>query len=218
MYLPYDKLNTQRHNFVNDACEDKTGNMWFATIEGVIKYDFQTGESLHYTVKNGMPSNVAFRILPDEEDHLWISTANGLVSLEAQTGKITTYTESHGLITRQFNENSAFKDSEGNFYFGSVKGFIHFDPKEVTPVAEQMNVHIGSLEIQNERREQQIINRSAESAPKHVTLTHKQSTFSIDFSALNFIAPRSVQYAYRMGNMDTDWRTEYGLFCRITSW
>ena len=205
MYLPYDKLNTQRHNFVNDACEDKTGNMWFATIEGVIKYDFQTGESLHYTVKNGMPSNVAFRILPDEEGHLWISTANGLVSLETQTGKITTYTESHGLITRQFNENSAFKDSEGNFYFGSVKGFIHFDPKEVTPVAEQMNVHIGSLEIQNERREQQIINRSAESAPKHVTLTHKQSTFSIDFSALNFIAPRSVQYAYRMGNMDKEW-------------
>ena len=65
MYLPYDKLNTQRHNFVNDACEDKDGNMWFATVEGVIKYDFQTGESLHYTVKNGMPSNVAFRILPD---------------------------------------------------------------------------------------------------------------------------------------------------------
>ena len=27
MYLPYDKLNTQRHNFVNDACEDKDGNI-----------------------------------------------------------------------------------------------------------------------------------------------------------------------------------------------
>ena len=66
MYLQYDKLNTQRHNSVNDACEDKDGNMWFATVEGVIKYDFQTGESLHYTVKNGMPSNVAFRILPQD--------------------------------------------------------------------------------------------------------------------------------------------------------
>lgn len=27
---------------------------------------------LHYTVKNGMPSNVAFRILPDENNCLWI--------------------------------------------------------------------------------------------------------------------------------------------------
>ena len=161
MYLPYDKLNTQRHNFVNDACEDKDGNMWFATVEGVIKYDFQTGESLHYTVKNGMPSNVAFRILPDENETLWISTANGLVSLETGTGKITTYTESHGLITRQFNDNSAFKDNEGTFYFGSVKGFIHFKPSEVIPAAEKMNVHLGSLEIQNEAGEKRIINSSA---------------------------------------------------------
>lgn len=81
MYLQYDKLNTQRHNSVNDACEDKSGNMWFATVEGVIKYDFQTGESLHYTVKNGMPSNVAFRILPDDNNHIWISTANGWFAL-----------------------------------------------------------------------------------------------------------------------------------------
>lgn len=205
MYLPYDKLNTQRHNFVNDACEDKDGNMWFATVEGVIKYDFQTGESLHYTVKNGMPSNVAFRILPDENETLWISTANGLVSLETGTGKITTYTESHGLITRQFNDNSAFKDNEGTFYFGSVKGFIHFKPSEVIPAAEKMNVHLGSLEIQNEAGEKRIINSSAESEAKKITLTYKQSTFSINFSALNFIAPKSIQYAYRMGNMDKEW-------------
>lgn len=205
MYLPYDKLNTQRHNFVNDACEDKDGNMWFATVEGVIKYDFQTGESLHFTVKNGMPSNVAFRILPDENEHLWISTANGLVSLDTQTGKITTYTEAHGLITRQFNDNSAFKDDQGTFYFGTVKGFIHFKPSEVKPAAEKMNVHLGSLEIQNQAREKRILNSSASSEVKRITLNHQQSTFSINFSTLNFIAPGSVQYAYRMGNMEKEW-------------
>lgn len=203
MYLPFDKLNTQRHNFVNDACEDKEGNMWFATVEGVIKYDFQTGESLHYTVKNGMPSNVAFRILPDENENLWISTANGLVSLEIQSGKITTYTEAHGLITRQFNDNSAFKDNEGNFYFGTVKGFIHFKPSEMEPTAEKMDVHLGSIEIQNEAGEKRILNSSASTEIKRITLNHKQSTFSINFSALNFTAPGSVQYAYRMGN--TEW-------------
>ena len=205
MYLPYDKLNTQRHNFVNDACEDKESNMWFATVEGVIKYDFQTGESLHYTVKNGMPSNVAFRILPDDNENLWISTANGLVSLDTQTGKITTYTEAHGLITRQFNDNSAFKDDKGTFYFGTVKGFIHFKPLEVQPTAERMDVHLGSLEIQNEIGGKCILNCSASSPVKKITLTHKESTFSINFSALNFIAPNSIQYAYRMGNMDKEW-------------
>lgn len=205
MYLPYDKLNTQRHNSVNDACEDKDGNMWFATVEGVIKYDFQTGESLHYTVKNGMPSNVAFRILPDDNNCLWISTANGLVCLNTQTGKIMTYTEAHGLVTRQFNYNSAFKDDDGTLYFGTVKGFIHFKPGDVKPAAEKMDVHISSLNIQNETGERRIINSSSSSEVKKITLNHRQSTFNINFSSLNFIAPKSIQYAYRMISLDRDW-------------
>lgn len=205
MYLPYDKLNTQRHNFVNDACEDKDGNMWFATVEGVIKYDFQTGESFHFTVKNGMPSNVAFRILPEDNGTLWISTANGLVNIHTESGKINVYTEAHGLITRQFNENSAFKDPEGTFYFGTVKGFISFQPSLIKPAEEETRVHISSLEMQNPTNDKIIINNSSLSAPKEVTLTHRQSTFSINFSALNFIAPGSIQYTYRMGNTDKEW-------------
>lgn len=205
MYLHYDKLNTQRHNFVNDICEDKEGNMWFATVEGVIKYDFQTGESFHHTVKNGMPSNVAFRILMDKNNGVWISMANGLVCLDAHTKKIKTYTETHGLTTRHFNYNSAFKDEIGNFYFGTVKGFIHFDPDKARPAAEKMDVHLGSLNIQNGSKEERIINSSSSSEVKSITLDHNQSTFNINFSALNFIAPGSIQYAYRMGNMEKGW-------------
>lgn len=205
MYLQYDKLNTQRHNSVNDACEDKAGNMWFATVEGVIKYDFQTGESLHYTVKNGMPSNVAFRILPDDNNCLWISTANGLVCLDTQTEEIMTYTEAHGLVTRQFNYNSAFKDEDGTLYFGSIKGFIHFKPTDIRPAAEKMDVRISSLEIQNGMGGRKIINSSSLSEVGSITLNHDQSSFNINFSVLNFIAPGSIQYAYRMVNLDKDW-------------
>lgn len=204
-YLPYDKLNTQRHNFINDTSEDKDGNMWFATVEGVIKYDFQTGESIHYTVKNGLPSNVAFRIIPDENEHLWISTANGLVCLSPQTGKIITYNEAHGLITRQFNANSAFSDNNGTFYFGSVKGFIQFKPSEVKPSDQELNVVLGTIDIQNKEADKYILNYTSDSEPRKITLSHKQSTFSINFSALHFIAPNSIQYAYRMGNMEKDW-------------
>lgn len=202
MYLPYDKLNTQRHNFVNDICEDKEGNMWFATFEGVIKYDFQTGESQHYTDKNGMPSNVAFKILPDESGKLWISTPNGLVCLDPATNNINCYTEAYGLITRQFNDNSGFKDQNGVFYFGSVKGFIHFSPKDVKASEDSVNIQLGTLDIEDKNHEKKILNCSANSQVKRITLTHTQSTFSINFSALSFIAPNSIRYAYRMGNME----------------
>lgn len=205
MYLQYDKLNTQRHNTVNDACEDKVGNMWFATVEGIIKYDFQTGESQHYTVKNGMPSNVAFRILPDDNDCLWISTANGLVCLNTLNDEIMTYTEAHGLVTRQFNYNSAFRDDDGTLYFGTVKGFIHFRPADVRPADKKTDVRISTLDIQNGKGGRKIINSSSASEIKSITLRYGESSFNINFSALNFIAPGSVQYAYRMVNLDKDW-------------
>ena len=84
-----------------------------------------------------------------------------------------------------------------------------------------MNVHLGSLEIQNEAGEKRIINSSAESEAKKITLTYKQSTFSINFSALNFIAPKSIQYRIQDGKygqgMDSDRRAQHGLFRRIAS-
>ncbi len=202
MYLPYDKLNTQRHNFVNDICEDPDGNMWFATLEGVIKYDFQTGESVHYTVKNGMPSNVVFKILPDQEGCLWISSANGLVRLETKSGLITTYTESHGLISRQFNENSAFTDTEGNFYFGSIKGFIHFRPDAVGEDNAPSRVYLHTLELDNR---EQVLNISPDSPLRKIRLNDDESTFSLSFSTLSFMAPASVQYAYRLEGSDPKW-------------
>lgn len=208
MYLPYDKLNTQRHNFVNDICQDISGNMWFATHEGVIRYDFQTGESIHYTVKNGMPSNVAYRILPDKQGKLWISTANGLVCMNRKA-EITTFTEGQGLLSRQFNENSALSAPDSLFYFGSVKGFIYFNPTRILPKEEKLDVHLNELYIDYDQNKGIILNMSSTSPHKKVTLNHRESTFSINFSALNFSAPNSIQYAYRIGNADMEWTPTY---------
>lgn len=204
MYLPYDKLNTQRHNFVNDICQDKQGNMWFATLEGVIRYDFQTGESIHFTVKNGMPSNVAYRIIPDDERHLWISTANGLVCMDTNGEHIITFTESQGLLSRQFNENSALAVHKGMFYFGTVKGFIYFDPTQVKADNEHLKVHLNELHVGNKNKEIRL-NVSPEMPLKKITLQHTESTFYINFSALDFMTPTSILYAYRMKNMDQEW-------------
>ena len=170
--------------------------------EGVIKYDFQTGESIHYTVKDGMPSNVVFRILRDNDRCFWISTANGLVRFDSKTEQITTFTENHGLISRQFNENSAFKDSDENFYFGSVKGFVHFRPEDVRMDVRHAKVYLHTLELDNGKR---VINIPSESSGQKIELGHEESTFSINFSTLDFIAPASVKYAYRLNGSNQSW-------------
>ena len=36
-------------------------------------------------------------------------------------------------------------------------------------------------------------------------MTHKQSTFSIDFASLSYTAPEMSEYAYKMDGLDDDW-------------
>ena len=111
--------------------EDNDNNLWFATQEGLKKYNRKTNQVTRYTVKNGMPGNITFRILSDESNNLWVSTTNGLVWLNPRTNEINVYKKEHGLITNQFNYNSSWKDRNGKMYFGMVKGMIGFYPKEV---------------------------------------------------------------------------------------
>jgi ligand-binding sensor domain-containing protein len=112
---------------INDIYEDAQHNLWVATMDGIRKYDRTSGNITRYTVKNGLPSNMTFRILSDQSNNLWITTTNGLACLHQETGKITVYTQEHGLITNQFNYNSGWKDAYGRLYLGMDihQGFAH---------------------------------------------------------------------------------------------
>lgn len=54
---------------VNDACQDSTGVMWFATNSGISRYDGLTFRN--YDVADGIPFQVYKRILIDRKGILW---------------------------------------------------------------------------------------------------------------------------------------------------
>ena len=56
--------------------EDKTGNLWFGTIDaGAWRYD---GKSLtNFTVKDGLGSNAIWTIYKDKAGNLWFGTDGG---------------------------------------------------------------------------------------------------------------------------------------------
>ena len=190
-----------------DIYEDKTGNMWFATDNGLLKYNMLTDSIFWFTTNNGMPSNVNFRILPDDNENLWISTAGGLVKLDIVNNTIICFTEAHGLITRQFNYYAGLKDTDGSLFFGAVKGFIHFNPNDIVLPEEMTDVFITGIDISSNKREAKAYRLNIFPWPKKQTiqLNHYQSTFNLNFSTLSFIAPGSAKYAYRMLGIDTEW-------------
>jgi len=149
--LIYDanKENSLINNYVNGIFEDSRHNLWFATDGGLCKYQKDIKLFTRYTTKNGLPDNLIFRILEDGKKNLFISTSKGLVCLNPESGDIRTYTKSNGLLSDQFNYNSAYKDTDGRMFFGSVKGLISFKPDEFIKNSGIPPVYITGLEINN---------------------------------------------------------------------
>ncbi|MCU7552695.1 ATP-binding protein [Chitinophagaceae bacterium LB-8] len=200
--------NSLSSNRVNAVFEDSNHNLWIATEEGLCRWNDSNKKFIQYGTANGFPSDFMLSILEDDQHNLWISTTKGLVRFHPSSGEMQVYTVSNGLLSDQFNYNSAFKDKDGRMYFGSAKGLISFHPKEFSKSTFIPPVYITGFLVNNQELS---INQNSSPLQQsitytdEITLTHDQSTFSIDFAALSYTAPEMIQYAYQMEGLSNKW-------------
>ncbi|WP_090607177.1 two-component regulator propeller domain-containing protein [Parapedobacter koreensis] len=199
--------NSLSSNRVNRIYEDSRGTIWVATEGGLCRLD-APGSFRRYGTRQGMPSNLILTILEDNDGRLWVTTSKGLVRFDTATGEINVFTQANGLLSDQFNYNSAYKSPDGTLYFGSVKGLVKFNPANYRESTFQPPVYITGLQVYNHELE-----ISKKGSPllqsitftDHIELNHNQSSFSIDFAALSFVSPGMTEYAYKMEGLDKAW-------------
>ncbi|ANH80729.1 histidine kinase [Niabella ginsenosidivorans] len=200
-----DRLSRNRVTFLREA-KDKT--LWVATEEGLFNINLGNKHLITYTTDNGLPSNLIYTITEDSLNRWWISTSKGLALLNPRTKSIRTFTKSSGLLSDQLNYSSAFQDEQGRLYFGSVKGLISFNPYQLQPDTYRPPVYITNFSVYNKP-----LAISGKDGPlkksllltDQITLPYNQSTFNIDFAALNFTSPDNVEYAYMLEGLDKSW-------------
>ena len=82
-------------------------------------------------MSNGLPDDMAYKAVQDNLGNIWVGTNRGLVRINPSTNKIRVFTKSDGLLTNQFNFNSAFRDAQNRLYFGTIEGLSVVDPSEI---------------------------------------------------------------------------------------
>lgn len=196
------------NDYVNNIFEDSNGCYWFCTEEGLSKYDPLTGNIINYTTKNGLPDNQVFRILEDDAGKLWLSTSHGLAQLDPISNTLRKFGAADGLLSEQFNYNSAFKLGP-DLYFGSVKGLISFRPDEFIQSSFLPNVLIADIQINNKSlsaRDPQSPLTNSINYSDHLDLPYNQSDISFDVAALSYAAPEKNEYRYMLSGLDKDWK------------
>jgi ligand-binding sensor domain-containing protein len=112
---------------VRDVLQDRKGNFWMATWNGIIKYDGKV--FTNYTLKEGLIHFHVFALFEDSKGNLWFSTARG--GVYRYDGKsFRLFTKKDGLAD---NTTNAFaEDRNGTMWFGTESGLSSYDGKAFT--------------------------------------------------------------------------------------
>ena len=197
--------NSLTSNMLNAVFEDSYNDIWFATEGGgVCKLSSDRKTISRFTTKNGLPSNFTFKVIEDNDKKLWITTSKGLVKFDPVNHTSTVYTKANGLLNDQFNYHSGYKDKDGRLYFGSVKGMISFNPRDMITNNIMPPVFITGVQVNNEELQKGEDSNSV-SFTKKITLPYYKSSVSIDFAALSYISPGMTAYKYKLEGLDKDW-------------
>lgn len=203
------KQNDQIRNNVVGIIEDSKHVIWFATEgSGIACYNSLTRSVYNYSTANGLPSNFIYKIVEDRIGNLWISSSNGLVRFDQATKSFQTYNTSSGIFNNQFNYNSGFIDRSGNLYFGSLGCLLRFDPKTLLEDNFSKGIFITNLQVNNKQVEigdNKSPLKQSLLMTKEVTLNYNQAYINLDFAALSFTSPKSIEYAYKLIGLDKDW-------------
>lgn len=85
--LEFDKITTKNglsHSTVYDITQDKNHHMWFATREGVNKYDGYRVKTYYKNNEGNLPSNVITKLVT-YKDNILLGTENGMAFYNDQT-------------------------------------------------------------------------------------------------------------------------------------
>ncbi|WP_400261129.1 two-component regulator propeller domain-containing protein [Sphingobacterium sp. SG20118] len=198
------------NNRINSLFEDSKKQLWIATEGGMVKKDPDKDEFESFNMDDGMPSNVVLSFLEDKQHNMWVATSKGLVRYRQKDRKIRIFNMESGLPTLQFNYNSSFDDDNGNFYFGTINGLIRFKPERLNQINynSATPIFITNMTVNNREISQtddSPILKESILFTENIQLKHDESSFSLDFAALHFQAPHSINYSYKMEGMDEKW-------------
>ena len=110
-------------SITRNAIEDREGNIWLATWEGIIRYDGKT--FTNFTNKDSLRRYHVFSAHMDQRGDLWFGTIGaGLYHYDGNTFR--NYTEKDGLV----NDNVAcfYEDKAGKLWIGTMGGISIYDP------------------------------------------------------------------------------------------
>jgi len=126
--------NSLGNDNVNKVIEDRHGNLWFATDDGICNWNIHSNKWKNFYQNNQEQAHVFLSLCEDNDGKIWAGTySSGIYVIDENSGKeIAHYTK--GTKNYKFSSDFVFdiyKEKSGNIWLGGVMGdLVCYIPKE----------------------------------------------------------------------------------------
>jgi signal transduction histidine kinase/streptogramin lyase len=206
-------VDSSKHQNINDAyamalCEDKKGRLWVGTYSGGLNLlDKKNGTFTHFTVKNGLPNNLIYGIVEDNQGKIWLSTNKGLSKFDPDAGTFENFDMADGLQDIEFNAGAFFRGQDGELLFGGINGFNVFFPEKIYRNTVVPPIIITDFRVENKEiipGENSLLKKSIITTDE-INLSYRDYFFSFEFTSLSFVSNSKNKYAYKLEGFDKNW-------------
>ena len=198
------KLNLKSRSYLA-ITEDRLGNLYFGSFDGVYVYNPAAGKTSLISESNGFSSDLVYVMAFDSAcENLYIGTNQGVNRLDVKeylhSGKISIkqFGQQEGLSSLETNSNGICRDPDGTFWFGTVNGLVHFDPR---------SLHVNHVESRTSITNIRIFYNDTVLSPKS-RLPYYLNNISFEYIGVCLTNSEKVRYKFMLEGYDKTWSPE----------
>lgn len=205
-------ISTKNITSVTKHCitifKDKHNGLWMGSYGAGFMYMSPNYKDYRiFDKRQGLPSNDVLCFEEDNQGDMWMSTSYGISRFRMSDSTFINYFSSDGTLGNQYHEKAGLRHTDGRIFFAGNHGLTFFNPMADTPIKSPPTINLTDLKILNRSikpSSKSILEKNVSFVDK-ITLNHKQTVISIDYTGIDFLFTNKLNYAYKLEGFDKNW-------------
>ncbi len=185
-------------------------NLWLATANGLNHFDRRTNRFIHYGKSQGLNVRSIYALEKDSNNNMWLSSNQGLVRFNIGQQSFHHFGLKDGIQALEFTGESTYDQINNKIYFSASHGLVAFNPDSVHLNQSQTNPVLTKLLINNRpvnvsANDEKTILANPINQTERLVLSHQQSSFALEFSAMHYASPDDNSFRYKIDGITNGW-------------